>query len=132
MVIPEVLTESKKKMTFRDTNQIIHGYQCIDPASSFPVIDCRIYTGLHRYSSRVIAAVWIHDHKGGRHSHGVGIVGGYGYHKGSAAIETALHEMGIRLDRAIGGAGYDACVKVFESIMSALGYSSFVTAEFYP
>jgi hypothetical protein len=87
---------------------------------------------LRRYSSRIIAAVWIHDHKGGRHSHGVGIANGYGYHKGSTAIETALHEMGIRLDRAIGGAGYDACVQVFERIMSALGYTSFVTAEFYP
>ena len=65
-------------------------------------------------------------------SHGVGIAGGCGYHKGSAAIETALHEMGIKLDRAIGGTGYDASVKVFESIMSVLGYTSFITAKFYP
>ena len=131
MYIPEILTTSKKTMSFRATNQIIHGYQCINTADNHTVIDCRIYTGLRSNCSRLIAVVWIHDKKGQRHSHGVGIANGHGYHKGSRAIEQALTEMGIILDMAIGGQGYEACIKAFNSIMSELGYTSFVTAEFY-
>jgi hypothetical protein len=131
MVIPAALKESKKNMSFREKKEIIHGFQCIDPASNFAVIDCRIYAGKSRYSSQIIAAIWIHDNKGGRYSHGVGIAGGCGYHKGSQAIESALHEMGLKLDKAIGGIGYDACKSAFTSIMAALGYTSFIPAEFY-
>ena len=131
MFIPETLTVSKKKMTFRDTNQIIHGYQCINPADNRTVIDCRIYTGLRSYSSRIIAAIWIHDRLNQRFSHGVGIATGHGYHKGSQAIECALSEMGIKLDEAIGGRGYEACIRAFDRIMAVLGYTSFVRAEFH-
>jgi len=131
MFIPETLTASKKKMTFRDTNQIILGYQCINPEDNQTVIDCRIYTGRRPYCSRIIAAVWVHDKKGQRYSHGVGIAGGYGYHKGSQAIEEAIKELGIKLDENIGGHGYEACIRAFNAIMSALGYTSFVTAEFH-
>jgi hypothetical protein len=131
MVIPATLKESTKKMSFRDSNQIIHGYQCINPADNQTVIDCRIYTGKRSYCSRIIAAVWICDKKGQRFSHGVGFADGHGYHKGSHAIETAIKEMGIKLDEAIGGRGYEACITAFHSIMAALGYSNFVTAEFH-
>jgi hypothetical protein len=51
---------------------------------------------------------------------------------GSQAIESALKEIGITLDHAIGGLGYDACKAAFASIMKALGYSSFVPAEVCP
>jgi hypothetical protein len=51
---------------------------------------------------------------------------------GSQAVESALKEMGIILDRAIGGLGYDACKAAFASIMKALGYPSFVPAEVFP
>jgi len=131
MVIPHTLKTSKKKMSFRDTSQIIHGYQFINPADNHAVIDCRIYTGLRKGSDRITAAIWISDNKSQRYSHGVGIAGGYGYHKGSQAIETALREMGIKLDERIGGTGYDACIRAFNAIMAALGYTSFVTAEFF-
>jgi len=131
MLIPKTLAVSKKKMTFRDTKQIIQGYQCINQEDKRVIIDCRIYASKRPYSSRIIAAVWIHDHKSQRYSHGVGIAGGYGYHKGSEAIERALCEMGIKLDQVIGGCGYDACKKTFEALMVTMGYSSFIPAEFY-
>jgi hypothetical protein len=119
-------------MTFRDKKEVIHGFQCIDPESNIAVIDCRIYCGKSPSSQRIIAAVWIQDHKGARYAHGVGVAGGYGYHKGSQAIQSALHDMGISLDRAIGGIGYQACKNAFQDIMTALGYKTFVPAEFYP
>jgi len=132
MYIPETLSCSKRKMSFRDTCQIIHGYQCINPEEKRPVIDCRIYTGMRPNCSRIFAAIWICDNKNQKYAHGVGIAGGYGYHKGSEAVKEALAEMGIKLDEDIGGRGYDACVQAFTAIMSALGYSSYVTAEFQP
>jgi hypothetical protein len=132
MFIPEILKESKRNMSFRDKKELIHGLQCINTDNGIAVIDCRIYAGKSRDSSQIYAAVWIHDWKGNRFSHGVGIAGGYGYHKGSYAIETALKEMGIKLDRSIHGCGYDACKAAFASIMEALGYPSFVPAEVCP
>jgi hypothetical protein len=132
MFIPEKLKESNKDMSFRDKKELIHGFQCINTENSIAVIDCRMYAGKSPNSSRIIAAIWIHDWKGNRFSHGVGIAGGGGYHKGSYAIESALKEMGITLDKAIGGLGYDACKAAFSSIMKALGYPSFVPGEFYP
>ena len=131
MFIPATLNESKHKMTFRDTCQIIHGYQCISKKDNQTVIDCRIYTGLRSYSSRIISAIWIRDNKNQLFSHGVGIATGYGYHKGSQAIESALLEMGIKLDESIGGQGYETCIRTFHKIMGLLGYKNFVTAEFH-
>ena len=130
MKIPAVLTNSKKNMSFRDTNQVVHGYQCINPEDETAVIDCRIYTGKRPYSSRIIAAVWIRDKKNNRFAHGVGFATGYGYHKGSLAVELALKEMGIKIETEIGCRGYGECVKAFQALMSEMGYPSFITAEF--
>ncbi|GHV75141.1 hypothetical protein AGMMS49940_24430 [Spirochaetia bacterium] len=130
MTVPEVLKSSTRNMSFRDTKEVIQGFQCIDPADNTAVIDCRIYMGKSAYSQRVTAAVWIHDRIGQRYAHGVGLADGGGYHKGSQAIESALHDMGIRLDKAIGGVGYTACKEAFTAIMSALGYPAFIPAEF--
>jgi hypothetical protein len=109
---------------------LIHGFQYINTDNSIAVIDCRLYAGKSRYSSQIIAAIWIHDWKDNRFSHGVGTSGGCGYHKGSQAIENALKDMGITLDHAIGGKGYDACKAAFASIMKALGYPSFSPESF--
>lgn len=38
---------------------------------------------------------------------GSGSAGGYGYHKGSAAVEQALHRAGVTLDEGIGGRGWE-------------------------
>jgi hypothetical protein len=132
MFIPDTLKESKKNMSFRNKKVLIHGFQYINTVNSIAVIDCRIYAGKSHNSSQIVAAIWIHDYYGSRFSHGVGIAGGYGYHKGSLAIESALKDMGIKLDEAIGGLGYDACKTAFSSIMKALGYKSFVPGEFCP
>lgn len=38
---------------------------------------------------------------------GSGSAGGYGYHKGSAAVEQALRRAGVTLDKEIGGRGWE-------------------------
>jgi hypothetical protein len=130
MFIPEILKESKRNMSFRDKKELVHGFKCINTVNGAAVIDCRIYAGKSRNSSQIYAIVWIDDQKGTRFSYGVGIAGGYGYHKGSQAIESALIDMGIKLDQPIHGRGYNACIAVFSSIMKDLGYPSFVPVEF--
>jgi hypothetical protein len=130
MFIPEILKESKRNMSFRDKKELVHGFKCINTVNGVAVIDCRIYAGKNRNSSQIYAIVWIDDQKGNRFSYGVGIAGGYGYHKGSYAIESALIDMGIKLDQSIHGRGYDACIAVFASIMKDLGYPSFIPVEF--
>jgi hypothetical protein len=132
MFIPETLKESKRNMAFREKKQLIHGFQYINTANAIAVIDCRVYAAKNPKSSQIMAAIWICDYNGNRFSHGVGIAGGYGYHKGSWAIENALKDMGITLDGRIAGFGYDACKAAFSSIMKALGYRSFVPGEFCP
>ena len=131
MFIPETLKESKHKMSFRDTCQIIHGYQYITIKDNRAVIDCRIYAGKRPGSNRIIAAIWICDNKNKLYSHGVGIATGYGYHKGSLAIELALREMGIKPDESIGCRGYETCIEAFNEIMICLGHKEYVTAEFH-
>lgn len=39
---------------------------------------------------------------------GSGTAGGYGYHKGSAAVEQALNRAGLTFDEGIGGRGWEA------------------------
>ena len=52
---------------------------------------------LYRTDARVYACVWTW------HTAGSGHAGGYGYHKDSAAAQTALHRAGYSFDRDIVG-----------------------------
>jgi hypothetical protein len=129
MKIPAFLTNTKKSMVFRDTNQLIHGYQCINLEDEQAVIDCRVYTSKKPYRTRIIAAVWVHDRKNNRFAHGVGIDS---YLRRNVAIDLALIEMGIVLDREIGGYSSNECVKAFHALMGEMGYSSYITTEYHP
>jgi hypothetical protein len=132
MFIPKILKESKRDRYFKCRKELEQGFQYINTDNDIAVIDCRIYVRNTRSGSQLIAIVWINDQKGNRFSHGVGIAGGHGYyHRGSLAIEGALKEMGIKLDKAIGGLGYGACETAFASVMEALGYPSFIPKEYY-
>ena len=131
MFIPSTLKQSKHKLTFRDTFEIVRGFQYITTKDNLTVIDCRIYESKRPSSNRVISAIWINDNKNKLYSHGVGISTGYGYHKGSEAIELALLEMGIKLDESIGGLGYQSCFDTFKEIMSYLGHKDYVSADFH-
>lgn len=59
--------------------------------------------------------VWVYvpgeftdNEMGGIWSNGSGTASGYGYHKGSAAVESAFRAAGIRFNEEIGGRGWEA------------------------
>ena len=59
------------------------------------VVDARCYMGRSAAASKVYASVWVHGD--GVHTSGTGSAGGYGYHKPSAAIASAISSAGIEL-----------------------------------
>jgi hypothetical protein len=95
-------------MKFRDTQGLIYSIKIIDLDSPYrekDVIDCRLYSA---HSSHVVhCALWVCDPSMGCYGSGVGKAGGYGYHKGSAAIEAALRDLGLSDFRSFAGGGYE-------------------------
>ena len=59
------------------------------------IVDCRVYMGRSRSASTVYASLWIHAFE--CHTSGTGSAGGWGYHKESAAIASAITNAGIEL-----------------------------------
>ena len=72
-------------------------------------ITVRVWMGRSRNASTVYCALWCHNREGnGRSFSGAGSAGGYGYHKESAALDSAIRSAGISLDRRIRGVGDSA------------------------
>ena len=64
------------------------------------IVDARVYMGRSRNSSTVYASIWVHGaDSAGReiYTTGRGAASGYGYHKESAAIASAISSAGIEL-----------------------------------
>ena len=59
------------------------------------VVTVRAYMSRSRSASSVYASIWIHAN--GYHLAGHGSAGGYGYHKKSAALQSAINSAGIEL-----------------------------------
>jgi len=59
------------------------------------VVDCRCYMARSASASVVYASVWVHGNN--IYTSGKGSAGGYGYHKESAAVGSALSNAGIEL-----------------------------------
>ena len=107
--------ESKFNPNDRKENNYLYEYAVMalspDMEIENPVV-CRIYgTSSHK---RNYCCVWIRkDHK---MRNGSGWAGGYGYHRPSAAAESAFHNAGIDFDGEIGGRGdsaiREACLAV--------------------
>lgn len=82
-------------------------------------VTCRVYMGRSRDSSQVYATVWLHGKE--YCGSGSGQAGGYGYHKESAAVDTALAMAGVKLSRSVSGTGEtEAALK---AAARALGYT---------
>lgn len=56
----------------------------------------------------------------GMRGSGSGSAGGYGYHKGSAAVAQALHRAGVTLDEGISGRGWEATKEAILATARAL------------
>lgn len=59
------------------------------------VVTCRCYMGRSSSASVVYASIWVHGNN--IYTAGHGQAGGYGYHKESAAIASAISSAGIEL-----------------------------------
>lgn len=84
--------------------EVINRVQIIDKKTEKPVVDCRLYMGSSRGASTVYCSVWVSISEkktpaGWSYgwTTGRGDAGGYGYHKQSAAVESALSSAGIEL-----------------------------------
>lgn len=96
------------------------------------VVTARCYMGRSASASVVYAVLWVRC-KDGEWTSGSGSAGGYGYHKESAAIASAISSAGIELkdlDRTdrpdrwfdLGSTGTSYYPQVFEAIARASGY----------
>ena len=105
-----------------EKNGLSCGYKAVymDGGKLVDLVDLRIaFTN----SGTPYACVWLYqpaefarNEMGGCWNSGSGTAGGYGYHKGSAAVESAFHAAGIRFDQDIGGCGWE---RVKEAVYAA-------------
>lgn len=59
-----------------------------------PIVEARFYMGRSRTASTVYCSLWVH---GDEYCAGHGTAGGYGYHKESAALQSAISSAGVSL-----------------------------------
>lgn len=102
-----------------ESNGLRHGYKAITIKDGKPIdlVDLRIAV---TQGGTPYACIWLYRpcRKGtdgkilteGMWSAGSGTAGGYGYHKVSAAADTAIRNAGVKLSQSIHGLG-DAAVK---------------------
>jgi hypothetical protein len=132
MQLPTVFCDTRKSMGFRDKKALVYAVKLVDIKSQMAIVDCRLFLGHSSKSSVFSCALWVHDIPAGRYASGVGSAGGGGYHKGSAAIEHALRDIGVSGFRSFSGAGYPAAITVLTELAGVLGYKDFLTVETYP
>jgi hypothetical protein len=71
------------------------------------------------------ACIWINSATKGIYTSGGGKAGGGGYHKASAALQSALDDAGVILPDNIAGRGDSAMTDALTDIALALGYKKF-------
>jgi hypothetical protein len=74
--------------------------------------------------------VWVHASDGWRH--GGGRATGYGYHRYSAAMESALAVCGVKLSENIGGVGEQAMDEAIRAIARAMGHDDVTLSKAHP
>ena len=142
-ILPINDSEYQNGKNYGDTKEKVSQWLVIDKKTERTIIDCRVYMGRSVNSSQVYASVWIMGNN--YYIAGTGVAGGYGYHKASAAIASALSSAGIKLfghaymptsekpdfkrHADIGGVGESACRMAFNVIAYALGYHDIIMVE---
>lgn len=85
--------------------ELISYYKLVDKKTERVVVDCRLYMGKSASASAVHCALWVQSVKnapdtwqdGYTSTSGKGTASGYGYHKASAAVASAISSAGIEL-----------------------------------
>lgn len=75
------------------------------------------------------ACVWINDSASNTHISGGGKASGYGYHRASAALQSAFADAGVLLNDAIDGRGEGAMRDALTAIAIALEYTQFIIID---
>lgn len=100
-----------------------------------PIVEARFYMGRSRTASTVYCSLWVH---GAEYCAGHGVAVGYGYHKESAALQSAINSAGVSLFGSnyayttgekpdfkkaarIGGCGYSSMETALKAIARAAG-----------
>jgi len=97
MILPEKLKESERSYKFRENTPLYGGMKVIALQTKNErhifkeIIDVRFYASR---AGVIYCAVWIHD--GEYQGRGVGVASGGGYHMTSAALSSAINDMGIK------------------------------------
>lgn len=81
------------------------------------LVEARFYMGRSRSSSTVYASFWAY---GRDYLAGHAKAGGWGYHKQSAALGSAIRNAGIELDSSISGVGEAAMQEALLAIAAAV------------
>lgn len=84
---------------------------------------------LYGTPARSYACVWISERKANIYANGSGMAGGYGYHRMSAAADTALRAAGVTLSEDIDGRGDDAMRAAVKAVALHLGASRVMIHE---
>ena len=77
---------------------------------------CRLYMNNSRNASSITAILWVN---GSNYACGSGYADGYGYHKQSAAVESAINAAGLELSEHIGGRGEQAMIDGLKAVAIA-------------
>ena len=77
---------------------------------------CRLYMSTSRNASRITAILWVYSDN---YASGSGHADGYGYHKQSAAVESAINAAGFELSERIGGRGEQATIDGLKAVALA-------------
>ena len=88
----------------REERNIRHGYKAIcisEDGKLRELVDLRI----GQTDATAYACVWLHVAGYGTYAHGSGRAGGYGYHRASAAAESAFCSAGMTFNVSFGGCG---------------------------
>lgn len=76
-------------------------YKLVDKKTERTVVDCRLYMDKSASASAVHCSLWVTTKTefadGYNTTSGRGVAGGYGYHKSSAAVDSAIRNAGIEL-----------------------------------
>ena len=109
---------SNQALNARDKQALIHQITvlAIVDGTIKELAQCRLYMSNSRSASRITAILWIN---GDKYACGSGHADGYGYHKQSAAIESAINAAGFELSERIGGRGCQAMVDGLKAVALA-------------
>ena len=111
--------------------ELVRGIKVLDTLEKRDIVDCRLYMSRSGDgASPVYCNIWIYGD--GIHGAASGHAGGYGYDKRSAAVGSALDNIGIELYHDddgekkynIAGVGDGAIRSALLAVAVALGYSA--------